>query len=145
MLLEFPFLLNIIVRGQTSRKYLTQRIHLQISKYSASPCHLKSLLALLCEMKGGWVVASVWRKHVKTPIEAGGGIGEIGTDSSGLRFFSGSFGILLLCLLLFFKNLLGFFRAVLVSQRNWEKGREISHILPALIHTKLPPLSISGW
>ena len=47
-------------------------------------------------------------------MEAGGGIGEFGTNSSGLRSkeggvtFSGSFGIFLLCLLLFLKNLGGF-------------------------------------
>lgn len=55
------------------------------------------------------MVASVQRKHLKTPIEAGGGIGEIGTNSSGLRFFSGSFGVLLLCLLLFFFKQFGVF------------------------------------
>lgn len=54
------------------------------------------------------MVVSVLLNHLKIPVEAGGGIGGFGTNSCGLRnkedsvAFSGSFGILLPCLLLFF-------------------------------------------
>lgn len=46
------------------------------------------------------MVVSVLLKHLKIPVETGGGIGGFGTNSSGLRnkecsvAFSGSFGIL---------------------------------------------------
>lgn len=56
------------------------------------------------------MVVSELLKHLKIPVEAGGGIGGFGTNSCELRnkedsvTFSGSFGILLPCLLLFFKE-----------------------------------------
>lgn len=34
-----------------------------------------------------------------------------------------------------------FLRAVLVSQRNWEEGTEISYITSVLVHAQLPVLS----